>query len=251
MGHQSPCRSRITTIPRRCRVRIPPSTCWRQSRMHTALQLTQPSSAGGLINSPCPDGPSVVVRPPTSHEHFSQAKSSAVVEVANCIEPNFVRSFCESPFLTPPLIFSIPSTFARTRAIQRGPTLYPGIGTRRHIVGPSDHTSRIFVLCFDGTGDQFDADVRTSHHLPVGISPFTERSHQNTNVVQFCAALKKDDGDRQMAYYQVCSCDLDLRRLSQACVSHSLVSGHLASRSLYRLLRQECKNMSTWLSLTI
>ena len=47
----------------------------------------------------------------------------------------------------------------------------------------------------------------------LGINPFTKRSHQNTNVVQFCAALKKDDGNRQMVYYQVCSCDLDLRQV--------------------------------------
>ncbi|KAH9053019.1 hypothetical protein EDB83DRAFT_1191042 [Lactarius deliciosus] len=43
-------------------------------------------------------------------------------------------------------------------------------------------TQRIFVLCFDGTGDQFDAD--------------------NTNIVQFCSALKKDDASQQMVYYQ-------------------------------------------------
>lgn len=73
--------------------------------------------------------------------------------------------------LTLPLIFSIPYAVARTRAIQRKQTLYPGIDTRRHIVGPSNHTSRIFVLCFDGTGDQFDADVRTSHAL-FGHRPF-------------------------------------------------------------------------------
>lgn len=26
---------------------------------------------------------------------------------------------------------------------------------------------------------------------------------QNTNIVQFCATLKKDDRDQQMVYYQV------------------------------------------------
>jgi len=42
--------------------------------------------------------------------------------------------------------------------------------------------SRTLVLCFDGTGDEFDAD--------------------NSNVVQFFSMLKKDDPSRQMAYYQ-------------------------------------------------
>ncbi|KAH8987092.1 hypothetical protein EDB86DRAFT_3082464 [Lactarius hatsudake] len=41
---------------------------------------------------------------------------------------------------------------------------------------------RTLVLCFDGTGDQFDAD--------------------NTNIVQFCSTLKKDDKNQQMVYYQ-------------------------------------------------
>jgi hypothetical protein len=45
----------------------------------------------------------------------------------------------------------------------------------------SDH--RCLILCFDGTGDQFDAD--------------------NSNIVQLVSALKKDDRKQQMVYYQV------------------------------------------------
>ncbi|KAI0688127.1 hypothetical protein BC835DRAFT_1408164 [Cytidiella melzeri] len=41
---------------------------------------------------------------------------------------------------------------------------------------------RTLVLCFDGTGDQFDTD--------------------NSNVVQFFSMLKKDDRRQQMVYYQ-------------------------------------------------
>ncbi|THH03449.1 hypothetical protein EW145_g6243 [Phellinidium pouzarii] len=41
---------------------------------------------------------------------------------------------------------------------------------------------RTLVLCFDGTGDQFDSD--------------------NSNVVQFFAMLKKGDKDQQLVYYQ-------------------------------------------------
>ncbi|KAH8110703.1 hypothetical protein DFH11DRAFT_1513988 [Phellopilus nigrolimitatus] len=45
------------------------------------------------------------------------------------------------------------------------------------------HTSaRSLVLCFDGTGDQFDRD--------------------NSNVVQFFSMLKKGDKDQQLVYYQ-------------------------------------------------
>ncbi|KIP04937.1 hypothetical protein PHLGIDRAFT_75091 [Phlebiopsis gigantea 11061_1 CR5-6] len=47
---------------------------------------------------------------------------------------------------------------------------------------PLSHPARTLVLCFDGTGDQFDAD--------------------NSNVVQFFSMLKKDDRKQQMVYYQ-------------------------------------------------
>lgn len=52
--------------------------------------------------------------------------------------------------------------------------------TTSHI--PPTHERRTLVLCFDGTGDQFDGD--------------------NSNVVQLCSMLKKDDSSKQMVYYQ-------------------------------------------------
>jgi hypothetical protein len=48
---------------------------------------------------------------------------------------------------------------------------------------PPKHPYRTLVLCFDGTGDQFDAD--------------------NSNIVEFFRLLKKDDSTKQMVYYQV------------------------------------------------
>ncbi|KAB5588367.1 hypothetical protein CTheo_8193 [Ceratobasidium theobromae] len=47
---------------------------------------------------------------------------------------------------------------------------------------PPAHANRTLVLCFDGTGDQFDQD--------------------NSNIVQFFQLLKKDDRNKQMVYYQ-------------------------------------------------
>ena len=44
-------------------------------------------------------------------------------------------------------------------------------------------TGKTLVLCFDGTGDQFDSD--------------------NSNIVQLVSMLKKDDKTKQMVYYQV------------------------------------------------
>jgi hypothetical protein len=48
---------------------------------------------------------------------------------------------------------------------------------------PPDHNNRTLVVCFDGTGDQFDAD--------------------NSNIVQLVQLLKKDDSTKQLVYYQV------------------------------------------------
>ncbi|EKM79596.1 hypothetical protein AGABI1DRAFT_59288 [Agaricus bisporus var. burnettii JB137-S8] len=47
---------------------------------------------------------------------------------------------------------------------------------------PPEHSHRTLVLCFDGTGDQFDAD--------------------NSNIVQLVSLLKKNDRNKQMVYYQ-------------------------------------------------
>ncbi|KAJ2924622.1 hypothetical protein H1R20_g12476, partial [Candolleomyces eurysporus] len=47
---------------------------------------------------------------------------------------------------------------------------------------PTVHKGRTLVLCFDGTGDQFDAD--------------------NSNIVEFFSILGKGDPDNQMVYYQ-------------------------------------------------
>ncbi|KAJ8584078.1 hypothetical protein M405DRAFT_798490 [Rhizopogon salebrosus TDB-379] len=47
---------------------------------------------------------------------------------------------------------------------------------------PPAHTHRTLVLCFDGTGDQFDSD--------------------NSNIVQLFSMLVKDDPAQQMVYYQ-------------------------------------------------
>ncbi|KAF7314240.1 hypothetical protein MKEN_00896500 [Mycena kentingensis (nom. inval.)] len=47
---------------------------------------------------------------------------------------------------------------------------------------PPTNNNRCLVLCFDGTGDSFDAD--------------------NSNIVNLVSALKKDDKSKQMVYYQ-------------------------------------------------
>ncbi|KAJ6622512.1 hypothetical protein B0H10DRAFT_2013024 [Mycena sp. CBHHK59/15] len=58
---------------------------------------------------------------------------------------------------------------------EKGPHALPA-------VIPPQNAHRCLILCFDGTGDQFDAD--------------------NSNIVQLMSALKKDDRTKQMVYYQ-------------------------------------------------
>ncbi|KAH9160875.1 hypothetical protein EDB89DRAFT_2116984 [Lactarius sanguifluus] len=57
-----------------------------------------------------------------------------------------------------------------------------GPGAYDTSVIPPSHEARTLVLCFDGTGDQFDAD--------------------NSNIIQFFSMLKKDDKSQQLTYYQ-------------------------------------------------
>ncbi|KAF9461946.1 hypothetical protein BDZ94DRAFT_1166859 [Collybia nuda] len=67
-------------------------------------------------------------------------------------------------------------------------TTSPGGGTDTYSfesndeILPPTHKRRTLVLCFDGTGDQFDED--------------------NSNVVNFFSTLKKDDSKKQLVYYQ-------------------------------------------------
>ncbi|KAJ6500953.1 hypothetical protein C8R45DRAFT_820393 [Mycena sanguinolenta] len=55
-------------------------------------------------------------------------------------------------------------------------------GSTASTVIPPEHPFRTLVLCFDGTGDQFDND--------------------NSNIVQLFSMLHKGDRSRQMVYYQ-------------------------------------------------
>ncbi|KAI0756454.1 hypothetical protein C8Q80DRAFT_1128679 [Daedaleopsis nitida] len=86
------------------------------------------------------------------------------------------------------------SHFPISRASSDAPThLRPATPSSTHssssetgdndIIPPYDpHAPRTLVLCFDGTGDQFDSD--------------------NSNVVKFFSLLKRDDRREQMVYYQ-------------------------------------------------
>ncbi|KAI0308384.1 hypothetical protein B0F90DRAFT_1682382 [Multifurca ochricompacta] len=95
---------------------------------------------------------------------------------------------------------SEPSTASKTTRLppvpiqtqSKSPALYSSDGSRTppsagpgaydSSVIPPSHEARTLVLCFDGTGDQFDAD--------------------NSNIIQFFSMLKKDDKSQQLVYYQ-------------------------------------------------
>lgn len=75
--------------------------------------------------------------------------------------------------------------------------------TGKEEIVPPEHPFRTLVLCFDGTGDQFDADVRSLWLLLSLIPQYLFSSTpQNSNVVALFSMLKKDDREKQMVYYQ-------------------------------------------------
>ena len=85
------------------------------------------------------------------------------------------------------------------------PSVGPGAYDSSVIPPSHPDLARTLVLCFDGTGDQFDADVCV--HIFYSWWPFHRTSlfsvSQNSNIVQFFSMLKKDDKSQQMVYYQV------------------------------------------------
>ena len=87
---------------------------------------------------------------------------------------------------------------------------------------PPDHLGdyRTLVLCFDGTGDQFDAD--------------------NSNIVQLVALLKKSDRSKQLVYYQV-GCFSDRVFKETKLMILCAVRRGLGRTLLQRLLRPLCR----------
>ncbi|KAJ3507654.1 hypothetical protein NLJ89_g6184 [Agrocybe chaxingu] len=88
------------------------------------------------------------------------------------------------------IVDSPPGMQSNASAVFSDPTTFPAIFAEP--IGaavdplpdciPPEHPHRTLVLCFDGTGDQFDSD--------------------NSNVVEFFSMLKKEDPSRQLVYYQ-------------------------------------------------
>ncbi|KAL0563061.1 hypothetical protein V5O48_019016, partial [Marasmius crinis-equi] len=89
--------------------------------------------------------------------------------------PNMAHKRSETLLSDSPTIFNQYSASSRRAG---SPEQYP----EDVIPGPDEHRYRTLVLCFDGTGDQFDDD--------------------NSNVVNLFSTLKKDEPKLQLVYYQ-------------------------------------------------
>ena len=131
---------------------------------------------------------------------------------------------------------------------QTPPTAGPGAFDTSVI--PPSHDARTLVLCFDGTGDQFDADV-CAHPVSVpGNVSLTGCCPQNSNIVQFFSMLKKDDRSQQMVYYQV-SAEANFPvfvRCGWFKIEHArLALGRIRSQRSRHRLWQKCKRQLTWL----
>jgi hypothetical protein len=79
---------------------------------------------------------------------------------------------------SPSSIFTSP----QDSSFPQSPVADIGLSIAQMPVIPPEHPFRTLVLCFDGTGDQFDSD--------------------NSNIVQFFSMLPKRDRTKQMVYYQ-------------------------------------------------
>ncbi|KAJ7511791.1 hypothetical protein B0H11DRAFT_1952994 [Mycena galericulata] len=81
--------------------------------------------------------------------------------------------------VTAPIPDIYPGCSKRCSPTRRGPSI-PEFDLEKTI--PPSNSHRTLVLCFDGTGDQFD--------------------DTNSNVINFFTMLKKDDKSQQLVYYQ-------------------------------------------------
>ena len=115
---------------------------------------------------------------------------------------------------------------------------------------PPSHDDRTIILCFDGTGDQFDADVcadTCSQCSPLPQPTAESLLAQNSNIIQLFSMLKKDDKSQQVVYYQVC---ISAFFLSRDVAAQTPCSRLALGRTLFRRLRhrsgQTCKRRSTW-----
>ncbi|KLO09282.1 hypothetical protein SCHPADRAFT_907921 [Schizopora paradoxa] len=137
------------------------------------------SGSGWMTTDSTTDDGSQSTPPSTTTTLFS---GSCLSPDANSQDKEFpaIPARCESPKLTSSTKLH---SFAR-RAHKRHSrhtslhTAYSGTV----IPPPMPNRHRTLVLCFDGTGDQFDDD--------------------NSNIVQFFSMLKKGDKDQQLCYYQ-------------------------------------------------
>ncbi|KAF9492308.1 hypothetical protein BDN71DRAFT_1451696 [Pleurotus eryngii] len=96
--------------------------------------------------------------------HFQQETVATLVDAAG-------RTAEQAPIKATPNVESPPLTPTSPIIVEGDPSVIP-----------PEHPYRTLVLCFDGTGDQFDED--------------------NSNIVQLFTLLKKDNRDVQMVYYQ-------------------------------------------------
>jgi hypothetical protein len=72
---------------------------------------------------------------------------------------------------------SEPSTM-RSPTLRDAPKTPPsaGPGAVDHTVIPPSHRARTLVICFDGTGDQFDSDVRRHFFIPPRVTGSPHRA---------------------------------------------------------------------------
>ncbi|TFK26834.1 hypothetical protein FA15DRAFT_692857 [Coprinopsis marcescibilis] len=118
---------------------------------------------------------------PNAQAHFHERSSTAFSEDDEFYEFETIVENAQAttpPHSIPPAPGQQPAHATPKPRKTLDPTVFP------EVIPPLDSSTqgRTLILCFDGTGDQFDAD--------------------NSNIVQLVSLLKKDDKTKQMVYYQ-------------------------------------------------
>ena len=75
------------------------------------------------------------------------------------------------------------------RMITRSPTPFSP-AQRDYDIIPKRHNNRTLVLCFDGTGDKFDSDVRNPSPLMLSYNPHTTSPTRHDRTPTLCSLYR-------------------------------------------------------------
>ena len=238
-----------------------------------ANSVEEPNAAGARAQSPPSIQPvkdSQPALPIDMNKALAVAESSTLgllALITGASPPEGVREL-----LLPPLDFDMPVPIAQTNSepstmrspphhfktlpadlalLRNGNKTPPsaGPGAYDSTVIPPSHHARTLVLCFDGTGDQFDSDVCPHLYSCVASSPSrvslrrTRTSCSSSRCSRRMTRVSRWYTIRSAAKASRASCETEVQTQRSR-----LVSGRTRSQRSRRHSGRRCTSPSTWLS---